>query len=269
MAGAEGAAALLDVNPHTLRRQMRQLGVDWRAYHADEGQRYLPPAGAGAVAVAGAARRRGRSPPAAERLVDADDRLEQLLLRLDELHLRLELRGHPAGPRRLGAFREDLFYRIGVFKIRIPPLRERPDDLPELAAHFARRSGLRLAGVPLVPSAADIALLRRYTRPGNVRELAAVLERAAILGGGRRLEIAAAVGDEPALERRELTRRAESERFPTLAEATRAHIARALEQTHGRIEGPGGAAALLDVNPHTLRGKMRKLDVDWRAYRRG
>jgi len=157
-----------------------------------------------------------------------------------------------------GAFRDDLFYRIGVFTVRIPPLRECREDIPELVAHFARRSGERIVGVPIAPSAAEIEALLAYAWPGNVRELAAVVERAAILGGGRRLEVAAALGDDaPSV----------TSTFPTLADATRAHIERALVHAHGRIEGAGGAADLLGVNPHTLRGKMRKLRIDWSRFR--
>jgi DNA-binding NtrC family response regulator len=162
-----------------------------------------------------------------------------------------------------GAFREDLWYRIGVFRVRIPPLRERREDLPELVAHFARRAGVRITGVPLTATPAELDALLRYDWPGNVRELAAVVERAAILGGGRRLDVAAALGDAP---------RTKGEvdgpaRFPTLAEATRAHVERALVRASGRVEGRGGAADLLGVNPHTLRGRMRKLGIDWTKYR--
>jgi transcriptional regulator with GAF, ATPase, and Fis domain len=167
-----------------------------------------------------------------------------------------------------GRFREDLWYRISVFSVRIPPLRDRPEDIAELATHFARRSGLRLAGVPLVPSAVEIATLRQYPWPGNVRELAAVIERAAILGGGTRLELVAALGHAPVPRAQRAPAPApDVEAFPSLADAIRQHITRALERTGGRIEGAGGAAALLGINPHTLRGKMRKLGVDWSAYR--
>src|SRR6185436_1472920 len=87
-----------------------------------------------------------------------------------------------------GAFRRDLWYRISVFPIDLPPLRERLSDIPELAAHFARGAGKRLGGMPLVPTPQDYAALLAYSWPGNVRELAAVIERAAILGDGRCLE---------------------------------------------------------------------------------
>jgi hydrogenase-4 transcriptional activator len=93
-----------------------------------------------------------------------------------------------------GRFREDLWYRISVFPIRLPPLRERGEDIPQLAAHFAWKAGKRLGAGPLVPSPEDIELLLAYDWPGNVRELASVIERAAILGNGRKLMMAAALG---------------------------------------------------------------------------
>src|SRR5208283_659977 len=93
-----------------------------------------------------------------------------------------------------GQFREDLWYRIAVFPIRLPPLRERPEDIPALARHFAERAATRfvLPSAPLTPE--DIHLLVSYPWPGNIRELAAVIDRAAILGHGKRLEVAQALG---------------------------------------------------------------------------
>src|SRR5690606_35856619 len=83
-----------------------------------------------------------------------------------------------------GRFREDLWYRISVFPIRLPPLRERVTDIPVLAEHFAWGAGRRLGGMPLTLTPADVDLLVAYSWPGNVRELAAVIERAVILGNG-------------------------------------------------------------------------------------
>jgi transcriptional regulator with GAF, ATPase, and Fis domain len=170
-----------------------------------------------------------------------------------------------------GAFRSDLWYRISVFPIPLPPLRERASDVPDLARHFARGAGLRLGGVPLVPSAADIALLQAYPWPGNVRELAAVIERAAILGDGKRLEVAAALGGPPSATAGD---GGSAEGPPPAAKpdqsldgAVRRHIEEALGATRGRIEGESGAARLLGVNPHTLRARMRKLGIDWQRFR--
>lgn len=171
-------------------------------------------------------------------------------------------------------FRSDLWYRIGVFTVRIPPLRDRPEDIEPLARHFARRSSIRLTGVALEPTAADLDALRAYCWPGNVRELGAVIERAAILGGGHRLELTAALGDAhtPITSRMlEATRpqvgEPVKEAFATLDDAMRAHIQRALGLANGRVEGRGGAADLLGINPHTLRGKMRRLKIEWSRYR--
>ena len=174
-----------------------------------------------------------------------------------------------------GTFREDLWYRISVFSVRIPPLRDRLQDVPLLAAHFAHRAGVRITGVPLAPKPAEVEALLRYRWPGNVRELAAVIERAAILGGGRRLEVAAALGDgiRPTAAAAPTTFALPADgidtggAFPSLDDAVRDHIARALTLTSGRIEGKGGAADLLGLNPHTLRGKMRKLSLDWTTFR--
>jgi transcriptional regulator with GAF, ATPase, and Fis domain len=157
-----------------------------------------------------------------------------------------------------GTFREDLWYRIHVFPIRLPPLRERKSDIPALAAHFAALSGTRLRGAPIAPDEDDVAQLVAYSWPGNVRELAAVIERAAILGGPHRLDVRAALGP---------VARPSSSKFATLDEAQRAHIEAALERTRGRVEGRDGAAALLGLNPHTLRGRMRRLGVDWARFR--
>jgi transcriptional regulator with GAF, ATPase, and Fis domain len=171
-----------------------------------------------------------------------------------------------------GSFREDLWYRISVFSVRIPPLRDRMQDVPALASHFARRAGERLTGIPLVPRPDEVAALLAYSWPGNVRELAAVIERAAILGKGHRLEVRAALGDGarigsgPPADASRLA--ADPASFPTLDDAVRSHIEAALSMASGRIEGRGGAAELLGLNPHTLRGKMRKLKIDWNAFRR-
>jgi transcriptional regulator with GAF, ATPase, and Fis domain len=170
------------------------------------------------------------------------------------------------------AFREDLWYRIGVFPIPLPPLRERIEDIPALAAHFAWRAGNRLAGAPLVPAPRDVELLVSYHWPGNVRELAAVIERAAILGDGHRLDVATALGGSavpPAQARATMApAREPAAVLPLpLADAMARHIERALALTHGRIEGPRGAAVVLRINPHTLRARMRRLGVDWRRFR--
>jgi len=175
-----------------------------------------------------------------------------------------------------GEFREDLWYRIAVFPIPLPPLRERKEDIPALAAHFAERAATRF-GLPLVmPSEHDILLMKGYPWPGNIRELGAVIDRAAILGNGRRLEVATALGAgkvpataPPETDSAKPPEPASSPGILSLDEAMRRHIESALNATHGRVEGPYGAARLLKINPHTLRARMRKLGIDWKQFRAG
>jgi transcriptional regulator with GAF, ATPase, and Fis domain len=181
---------------------------------------------------------------------------------------------------RAGQFREDLWYRINVFPILLPPLRDRKGDIPELVRHFARRAATRFGLAPVAPSEQNIAQLEAYSWPGNIRELAAVIDRAAILGEGRSLEVATALGlsgrpssangqDAARQPRQASEHHSESATtdFLSLDQATAKHIKHALETTRGRIEGPSGAAALLKINPHTLRARMRKLKINWSAYR--
>jgi transcriptional regulator with GAF, ATPase, and Fis domain len=177
---------------------------------------------------------------------------------------------------REGRFREDLWYRIAVFPMLLPPLRERREDIAELARHFARRSATRFGLTPRMPSPPDLAALAAYAWPGNVRELAAVIDRAVILGNGERLEIVPALGigavpevPRGALAAPEATPVPSDDRVAPLDAAMRQHIESALAATHGRIEGPHGAARLLRVNPHTLRARMRRLGIAWGRFRDG
>jgi transcriptional regulator with GAF, ATPase, and Fis domain len=165
-----------------------------------------------------------------------------------------------------GTFRKDLWYRISVFPIRLPPLKERQSDIPALAAHFAWHAGVRLGGQPLAVTNADLDMLTSYDWPGNVRELAAVIERAAILGNGCFLDMRSALG---AAEKMDSVRPKDNGEFPSLDATIRRHIEGALRRTSGQIEGAAGAAKLLGLNPHTLRAKMRKLGIDWGAFRSG
>jgi transcriptional regulator with GAF, ATPase, and Fis domain len=169
---------------------------------------------------------------------------------------------------RQGEFREDLWYRLNVFPLVLPPLRDRRHDLPELASHFAARAGRRLGGSPLVPSAEDIDLLLSYDWPGNIRELAAVIERAAILGDGKRLDIAAALGPRTSRAAERVGPRRDGDPpFPLLDDVVRRHIEEALRLSRGQVEGRGGAAEMLGINPHTLRSRMRKLKIQWARFR--
>lgn len=167
-----------------------------------------------------------------------------------------------------GTFREDLWYRLSVFPIDIPPLRARPEDIPALGAHFAARAGTRLGGNALALSPNDIELLLTYAWPGNVRELAAVIERAVILGDGRHLRLAAALGPTPVASPNGASDDVlDTAAILPLEQAMARHIERALRATGGRIEGSGGAATLLQINPHTLRARMRKMRIDWARFR--
>ena len=170
-------------------------------------------------------------------------------------------------------FREDLWYRIAIFPILLPPLRDRPEDIPALARHFAERAANRFGLALAMPTQEDLNLLAGYRWPGNIRELGAVIDRAAILGDGARLEVAKALGvnDPPPrlpVERATVTESHPPGTFDTLDAAMKRHIERALDATRGRIEGRHGAAALLGINPHTLRARMRRLEIEWKDYRR-
>jgi PAS domain S-box-containing protein len=152
-----------------------------------------------------------------------------------------------------GAFRADLFYRLNVFPIRVPPLRERTEDVPVLASHFvndfARRMGKSVSQI----EAGAMARLTAYDWPGNVRELANVLERAVILCQGDTIRHEH-VG---ALSRTTTA----GDHFLSLEAMERQHIVRALEKTGGVLGGPQGAARLLGMSRSTVWSRMRKLGI--------
>ena len=175
-----------------------------------------------------------------------------------------------------GRFREDLWYRLAVFPIHLPPLRARPEDIPPLAVHFAARAATRFGLPSRPPTREDVDLLVAYPWPGNVRELIAVMERAVILGEGRCLEVAKALGvsegtagqrSPHAVSAPAPAASAGHDDILPLDLAMARHIEMALARTGGRIEGAGNAAQLLGINPHTLRARMRKLGVDWQRFR--
>jgi formate hydrogenlyase transcriptional activator len=148
-------------------------------------------------------------------------------------------------------FRADLFYRLNVFAIAIPPLRDRRDDIPVLIGHFIRTLAPRMnKEVCEIPEEA-LEYFKHHTWPGNVRELQNFVERALVLSSGRRLEI-------PTGE----FRKGASFAMPqTLAEAERSHILGVLQQTNGVISGRNGAALRLGLPRTTLMSRMRKLGI--------
>jgi PAS domain S-box-containing protein len=160
-----------------------------------------------------------------------------------------------------GRFRRDLFYRLNVYPITIPPLRERREDVPLLVSHYAREIGARLGKTITEVPAQVMREFTQYNWPGNIRELQNVIERALIVSPDGVLRL-----PEPLLQAT-TTPDGESDGFKqaikvsTLDEAEREHILRALEATGWRIEGPKGAAAMLKVHPSTLRFRMKKLGL--------
>ena len=168
-------------------------------------------------------------------------------------------------------FREDLYYRLSVFPIVIPPLRDRPSDIRAFAEYFAERAANRFGLKPVPVSEDDLAVLAAYHWPGNVREIAAVMDRAVLIGQGQTLNVGAALGHDAGLPSNPPAPRAPVRSLTTHIEPldviVRRHIETALREVHGRVEGPHGAARLLRVNPHTLRARMRKLKIDWRAFK--
>jgi formate hydrogenlyase transcriptional activator len=169
------------------------------------------------------------------------------------------------------AFRSDLYYRLNVFPIHIPPLRERREDIPLLVRYFVQKISRRLnKTVEYVPADAMDALAN-YSWPGNVRELENLIERAVLLSPGKELRVplseiksATLAGADPSsfTSLASLTSAMPSTSpISTLEEADRQHILRALRQTEWRIAGPKGAAALLGMKRTTLQARMRKLGI--------
>jgi formate hydrogenlyase transcriptional activator len=152
------------------------------------------------------------------------------------------------------AFRADLFYRLNVFPIHVPPLRERKDDIPILARYFADKYMKKMNKRFEAIGHTTMDRLARYPWPGNVRELEHAIERAVIHCNGPVLEIGS--------DALSVTSAATTpERLMTLEEAERSHILRALELTTWVIGGPKGAAELLKIHPNTLRSRLPKLGI--------
>jgi transcriptional regulator with GAF, ATPase, and Fis domain len=154
---------------------------------------------------------------------------------------------------REGVFRSDLFYRLNVFPILVPPLGERKSDIPLLVNYFiskfSKKLGKRIEGV----SKNTLKLLLEYSWPGNIRELQNIIERAIVISDGPIVHV-----EESMLVENINLERYESEK---LEDIERNHILRMLEQTKWAIEGKKGAANILGLHPSTLRARMRKLGI--------
>ncbi|MBN2528073.1 MAG: sigma-54-dependent Fis family transcriptional regulator [Deltaproteobacteria bacterium] len=170
-------------------------------------------------------------------------------------------------------FREDLYYRLTVFPIVIPPLRERQDDISLLAEYFVQRATTRFGYKPIPIFEKDIELLKKYDWPGNIREFAAVIDRAVLLGDGECLKTEKALGISLP---RQSAQKTISPGAPVTNEAVdiqplntiiKAYIEKALVACCGRVEGPFGAAKKLALNPNTLRSKAKKLGIEIENFR--
>jgi transcriptional regulator with GAF, ATPase, and Fis domain len=159
-----------------------------------------------------------------------------------------------------GRFREDLYFRLNVFPVRIPPLRERRADVPALVYYFIRKKS-REMGRPVRSGVAPevMAPLMEYHWPGNVRELENMVERALILSSGGEFCFPELRG--PSRPVSSMPMPAETLETAELDKVVSEHIRKVLRTTRGRIHGPEGAARILNVNPSTLRKKMKKLGI--------
>jgi len=153
-----------------------------------------------------------------------------------------------------GQFREDLWYRLNVFPINVPPLNQRIDDIPLMVQRFVSKAAKKLGKKIKVIPQKTMEVLQSYSWPGNVRELENMIERAVILSQGSTLKITDTLrltGKQKAAETQSMS----------LSEMERDYINQALEAAGWKINGPTGAAAFLDINPSTLRARMRKLGI--------
>ena len=161
-------------------------------------------------------------------------------------------------------FREDLWYRLNVFPITIPPLRARTDDIPALAEYLVQEKArrLNLGRVPkLTPRTID--QLGRYAWPGNVRELENIVERAMIVSDGDELRLDGLLNVGSTDSNKETQTIQSTERVLTLDQLAARHIRDVLKLTSGRVHGPDGAAKRLGINPSTLRSRMDKLGIEY------
>jgi formate hydrogenlyase transcriptional activator len=152
-------------------------------------------------------------------------------------------------------FRSDLYYRLNVFPIQVPPLRERPEDIPLLARHFVQQAAQRMRkAIDTIPSETMEALIH-YRWPGNIRELENVIERAVILSPGHVLRLS------PGGLKSRIAPGQNPDRHQTLEEVERNHILKTLKETSWVLSGPSGAATRLGLNRSTLYFRMKKLGI--------
>ena len=160
-----------------------------------------------------------------------------------------------------GTFRSDLYYRLHVFPIVLPALRERSEDIPLLAEHFvhkfAKKTGKHVTGF----TSASLRQMQQYAWPGNIREMEHLLERSVILTKQPELDITLDTSAMPLAGSDSEAISAPSRVGQTLQNAERELIYNTLLHCEGRIRGEGGAAQMLDINPSTLEARMRKLGI--------
>ncbi len=154
---------------------------------------------------------------------------------------------------RQGRFREDLFYRLHVYPITVPPLRDRKQDIPLLIEHFLPHINAKTGRSVQEVSSAVLRTLETYSWPGNVRQLQNLLEESVVISTGEVLRLPAHFGGEEPPER--------GGTLKTLAQAEHDLITECLAATSGQVAGPGGAAEILDLHPNTLRSRMKKLGI--------
>jgi transcriptional regulator with GAF, ATPase, and Fis domain len=156
-----------------------------------------------------------------------------------------------------GHFRLDLYYRLNVFPVTLPALRDRKEDIPALAYHFmnhfSHKAGKKISGI----SDNVLKKMMAYNWPGNIRELEHLIERGVLLAKGTAIEEILL----PTVEKNDVTAGAEEAAMKTIVENERDYIISVLKKCHGRIWGPGAAAEVLNINPSTLKSKMKKLGI--------
>ena len=153
---------------------------------------------------------------------------------------------------REGRFRQDLYYRLNVFPITVPPLRQRKDDIPLMVQAFMERYSRKLGKQITTIKSETMKILQDYPWPGNVRELESIIERAVILCPGNVLQLA---------DKLEISSPKIESIMRTLEDMERSQILKILSETKWRIEGKDGAAAILGIHPSTLRARLHKLEI--------